>query len=41
LKIAINTCRVGPDPLGCRIRMARERTRVIIRQHPALRPQHS
>jgi hypothetical protein len=28
------TCRVGPDPLGCRIRLARERTRVIIYRHP-------
>jgi len=25
-----NTCRVGPDPLGCRIRVSRERTSVII-----------
>jgi uncharacterized protein YecT (DUF1311 family) len=26
------TCGVGPDPLGCRIRMTRERTHVIIRR---------
>jgi hypothetical protein len=26
-----NTCRVGPDPLRCRIRMTRERTHLIIR----------
>ncbi|MGA8107881.1 MAG: hypothetical protein WBD46_05990 [Acidobacteriaceae bacterium] len=28
------TCRLGPDPLGCRIRMTRERTRVIVTRNP-------
>jgi uncharacterized protein YecT (DUF1311 family) len=41
LQVRDNTCRVGPDPLRCRIRMARERTRVIIKRHPVLHPQHS
>jgi hypothetical protein len=41
LQVRDNTCRVGSDPLGCRIRMTRERTRVIIRRHPAPHPQHS
>jgi uncharacterized protein YecT (DUF1311 family) len=41
LQVRENTCRVGPDPLRCRIRMTRERTHVIIRRHPALHPQHS
>jgi len=36
-----NTCRVGPDPLSCRIRMARERTRVIIQRHRVPHPLHS
>lgn len=26
-----NTCRVGPDPLGCRIRLTRARTRLFLR----------
>ena len=30
LQVRESTCRVGPDPLRCRIRMTRERTRVII-----------
>lgn len=25
-----NTCRAGPDPLGCRIRMTRQRTHIIV-----------
>ncbi len=33
-----NTCRVGPDPLGCRIVMTRERTHLIIRRHIASHP---
>ena len=32
------TCRIGPDPLGCRIRLTRERTRTIIRGGPRPRP---
>ncbi len=35
-----NTCRVGPDRLRCRIRMTRERTHVILGQHPGARPPH-
>lgn len=30
LAVRERTCRVGPDPLGCRIRMARQRTRMIV-----------
>lgn len=30
LVVRDRTCRVGPDPLACRIRMTRQRTRVII-----------
>lgn len=34
-------CRVGPDPLGCRILMTRERVGVVIgRPHPAPHPVH-
>ena len=28
------TCGIGPDPLGCRIRMTRERTHILIRGGP-------
>jgi uncharacterized protein YecT (DUF1311 family) len=35
IQIRDNTCRVGPDPLRCRILMTRERTRMIIRRNPA------
>jgi uncharacterized protein YecT (DUF1311 family) len=31
LQLRDNTCRVGPDPLRCRIRLTRERTHVILR----------
>jgi hypothetical protein len=34
LQVRTNTCRVGPDPLGCRIRMTRERTNVIVHREP-------
>ena len=33
-----NTCRVGADPLGCRIRMTRARTHAIIKPHPVSHP---
>lgn len=33
-----NTCRVGPDPMRCRVRMTRERTHAIVMRHPL--PQH-
>ncbi len=36
LQVRINTCGTGPDPLGCRIRMARERTHVIVRRSPVV-----
>ena len=39
LQVRENTCRVGPDPLRCRIRMTRERTHLIIKRHPALHTQ--
>ncbi|MGB6834377.1 MAG: hypothetical protein WA829_10610 [Candidatus Acidiferrum sp.] len=32
------TCRLGPDPVLCRIRMTRDRTHVIIRPHPVPHP---
>jgi uncharacterized protein YecT (DUF1311 family) len=35
-----NSCRIGPDRLRCRIRMTRERTQVILGQHPAPHPPH-
>ncbi len=38
IQVRENTCRVGPDPLGCRIRLTRERTHIILRQHPLPRP---
>jgi hypothetical protein len=31
------TCGVGPDPLGCRIRLAHEHVRVILNRHPLIR----
>jgi hypothetical protein len=40
LQIRENTCRVGPDPLGCRIRLTRERTHLILRRRPVPRPVH-
>jgi uncharacterized protein YecT (DUF1311 family) len=40
LQVRENTCRVGPDPLRCRIRLTRERTHQIIRRHPVPHPQH-
>ena len=40
LQFRDNTCRSGPDPLGCRIRMTRERTRAVIGAHPRPRPPH-
>jgi uncharacterized protein YecT (DUF1311 family) len=36
LQVRFNTCRIGLDPLRCRIRMTREHTRVIIRRHPTV-----
>jgi len=41
LQVRENTCRVGPDPLRCRIRMTRERTHMIIKRRPALRTQNT
>jgi uncharacterized protein YecT (DUF1311 family) len=34
IRVRDNTCGRGPDPLGCRIRMTRERTHVIIKRGP-------
>lgn len=34
IQLRDNTCRVGPDPVRCHIRMTRERTHVIINRHP-------
>jgi hypothetical protein len=34
VRVRDNTCRVGIDPLGCRIRMTREHTHVIIHRVP-------
>jgi hypothetical protein len=34
IQVRNTTCGVNPDPLHCRIIMARERTRVIITRHP-------
>jgi uncharacterized protein YecT (DUF1311 family) len=38
IQIRDNTCRIGPDRLRCRIRMTRERTHVILREHPVQHP---
>ena len=37
LQVRESTCRIGPDQLRCHIRMARERTQVILRRHPISR----
>jgi uncharacterized protein YecT (DUF1311 family) len=37
LQVRESTCRIGPDPLRCHIRMTRERTQVILRRHPVSR----
>jgi uncharacterized protein YecT (DUF1311 family) len=34
IRVRDETCGIGPDPLRCHIRMARERTRVIIHREP-------
>jgi hypothetical protein len=38
IQVRDNTCGAGPDPLGCRILMTRERTHLIIRRRIAWRP---
>ncbi len=40
IQVRDNTCRSGPDRLRCRIRMTRERTHVILNQHPVPHPPH-
>jgi uncharacterized protein YecT (DUF1311 family) len=40
IQIRDNTCRIGPDRLRCRIRMTRERTHVILSEHPLPHPPH-
>lgn len=34
IRVRDDACRVGPDPLGCHIRMTREHTHVIISRNP-------
>jgi uncharacterized protein YecT (DUF1311 family) len=34
IRVRDNTCKVGLEPLRCRIRMTRERTRVVLNRHP-------
>jgi hypothetical protein len=34
LAVRESTCRVGPHPLECRIRMTRQRTKVIVTRTP-------
>lgn len=36
LQVRSNSCGIGPDPLGCRIRMTRERTHIIVRRPPVV-----
>jgi hypothetical protein len=38
LRVRANTCGGVADPLGCRIRVTRERTQVILRRDPVARP---
>jgi hypothetical protein len=40
IQVRDNTCAAGPNPLGCRIVMTRERTRLILLRRIALRPVH-
>ena len=40
IRVRDGTCRVGPYPLGCHIRLTREHTHVIINRHPVPRPPH-
>jgi hypothetical protein len=39
LQVRNNTCQAGPDPLGCRIRLTRERTHLVILRRP-VPPRH-
>ncbi len=38
IQVRDDTCRSGPDPLACHIRMTRDRTRVILHRGPAPHP---
>jgi uncharacterized protein YecT (DUF1311 family) len=40
LQVRDNTCGRGPNPVGCRIRMAHERTAVIIKRPPVVHAPH-
>jgi hypothetical protein len=40
LQVRATTCGRGPDPLGCRIRLTRERTYGILGGHPMPHPPH-
>lgn len=41
LQVRDNTCRTGPDPLRCHIRMTHQRTHAIIRRNPMPHPVHT
>jgi hypothetical protein len=38
VRVRDDACRVGPEPLRCRVRMTRERTKVILNRHPVQHP---
>jgi uncharacterized protein YecT (DUF1311 family) len=40
IRIRDDACRVGPDPLGCHIRMTREHTHAIVNRQPMPHPAH-
>jgi uncharacterized protein YecT (DUF1311 family) len=40
IRVRDDTCRIGPDPLRCHIRMTREHTHVIVNRHPGPHPPH-
>jgi hypothetical protein len=40
LQVRTDTCRIGPDPLGCHIRMTHERTHVIIKRSSVAHSPH-
>jgi uncharacterized protein YecT (DUF1311 family) len=40
IQVRDNTCRIVPDPLGCRIVITRERIQVIIRRRRPWQPRH-
>jgi uncharacterized protein YecT (DUF1311 family) len=38
LQVRNNSCGLGPNPLGCRVRMTRARVTIIVRPHPMPHP---